>query len=102
MMMTMVTMTMKCQTLFLGIKSVDTDSSVDSDDAVKMMLVACQTVMTMVLVAVSDQTLFIDTDILGIDRSVNDDDVGDGYDENDGLSVTSLFIQRNVGMGLCR
>ena len=78
MMMTMVTITLTCQTLFLGINSVDTDGSVDSDGAVKMMLVAAQTVMTMVLVAVSDQTLFIDTDILGIDRSMNDDGAGSG------------------------
>ena len=58
--------------------------------------------MTMVLIVVTDQTLFMDIDILGIDRSVNDDGEGDGYDENDGLSVTGLFIHRNVGMGLCR
>ena len=98
----MVTMTLTCQTLFLGINSVDTNSSVDSDDAVKMVLVACQTVMSMVLITVTDQILFMDIDILGIDRSVNDDGEGDGYDENDGLSVTGLFIHRNVGMGLCR
>ena len=50
MMMTMVTITLTCQTLFLGINSVDTDGSVDSDGAVKMMLVATQTVMTLSLI----------------------------------------------------